>query len=929
MVARPVIAGDAGSIEDDGHGKVVHSDVVGRLIDRPGEEGRVDGDNGPQAAHGHAGGSGHLVLLGDTHVDEAIGVRGLKRQEAGGARHGRRQGNDPWVLGRSGEQGARERIGVGGWGDGRTLIDGAAGGHNLDVVQALNLVCLGGGIATTLLGEHVDHDGSIPPGGIAQGLLDGGDVMAVDGSGIANAEGLEEGVRSDKLTQSAGDTVDARIGHFAHGWDLPEDVPEALARLDIGRVEPQARQRLRQLRDGRGITAAIVVEDDDHPSSGMTEVVERLVGHPASEGSVTDDGHDPPLATMAGELALELVGGRHPIGIGEHRRGMRVLDPIVLGFRPIGVTREASLLPEVLEAIAPAREELVDIGLMAGVPQDGVSRRVEDPMESECQLHDSEIGSEVPAGCGHRLDDEGPNLLCELFKLLSRQRPEVLRCLDLRKDHARLTTVKVTNTARILGALGTASRYAEQVTASLDLIAPDLIERVLSVAVERGGDMAEVFCEDRTSRSASRDDGRIEELSTGSSRGAGIRVVVGETTGFAHTADLSEAGLLAAARAASAVAREGGGGTRLAPLEEHRRHDATARYLLDEIPTVTKLELLAAADEAARSAGSAISQVTTAFSEGRRRILVATTDGIYASDDQVRTRFNVMCVATADTGLQTGFESMARTEGFEMFDDADVAEMGRIAARRAMAKLSARPAPSGEVPVVLAGGSGGVLFHEACGHGLEADHIVKDSSVYCGQLGRQVASPLVTLVDDGTVSGEWGTSAIDDEGRPAQRNVLIEDGILTDYMWDWLRARKEGRPSSGNGRRETYKDLPMVRMTNTFLLAGQEDPDEIIAQTPDGVYVAKLGGGQVSTATGDFVFGTTEAYLIEGGRITEPLRDANLIGNGPEVLRRIDALGNDFSMMPGTCGKDGQSVPVGCGQPTLRITGVTIGGTAA
>ena len=472
-------------------------------------------------------------------------------------------------------------------------------------------------------------------------------------------------------------------------------------------------------------------------------------------------------------------------------------------------------------------------------------------------------------------------------------------------------------------------RYDEPVPGTPDLIDADLIEKVLATAVERGGDMAEVFCEDRTSRSASRDDGRIEELSTGSSRGAGIRVVVGETTGFAHTADLSESGLLAAARAAAAVAREGGGGTRVAPLEEVRRHAAPAQFLLDEVPTATKLELLARADEAARATGSSISQVTTSYGEGRRRILVATTDGIFATDDQVRTRFNVMCVATGDSGLQTGFESLARTEGFELFEDADVAEMGRVAARRAMAKLSARPAPSGEVPVVLAGGSGGVLFHEACGHGLEADHIVKDSSVYCGQVGQQVASPLVTLVDDGTVAGEWGTSAIDDEGRSAQRNVLIEDGILTDYMWDWLRARKEGRPSSGNGRRETYKDLPMVRMTNTFLLAGHEDPDEIIAQTPDGVYVAKLGGGQVNTATGDFVFGTTEAYLIEGGRVTEPLRDANLIGNGPEVLRRIDALGTDFSMMPGTCGKDGQSVPVGCGQPTLRITGVTIGGTAA
>jgi len=179
------------------------------------------------------------------------------------------------------------------------------------------------------------------------------------------------------------------------------------------------------------------------------------------------------------------------------------------------------------------------------------------------------------------------------------------------------------------------------------------------------------------------------------------------------------------------------------------------------------------------------------------------------------------------------------------------------------------------------------------------------------------------------VAGEWGAFAIDDEGRPAQRNVLIENGVLTDYMWDYLRARREGRASSGNGRRETYQHLPMVRMTNTFLLAGNDDPDEIVAQTPHGVYVAKLGGGQVNTATGDFVFGTTEAYLIEDGQITEPLRDANLIGNGPDVLRRIDAIADDFSMMPGTCGKDGQSVPVGCGQPTLRITGVTFGGTAS
>jgi TldD protein len=288
-----------------------------------------------------------------------------------------------------------------------------------------------------------------------------------------------------------------------------------------------------------------------------------------------------------------------------------------------------------------------------------------------------------------------------------------------------------------------------------------------------------------------------------------------------------------------------------------------------------------------------------------------------------------VCIATGDTGMQTGYESLARTEGFEVFERVDVDEIARVAAGRALSKLSARPAPSGELPVVLAGGSGGILFHEACGHGLEADHIVKDTSVYVGQIGQMVASPLVTLVDDGTVGGEWGAFRVDDEGRPAARNVLIENGVLTDYMWDWLRARKEGRLSSGNGRRQSYQHLPMVRMTNTFVLAGESDPDEIVAQTPKGVYVAKLGGGQVNTTTGDFVFGTTEAYLIENGHITEPLRDANLIGNGPEVLRRIDAVATDFATTPGTCGKDGQSVPVGCGQPTLRISGVTVGGTAA
>ncbi len=464
------------------------------------------------------------------------------------------------------------------------------------------------------------------------------------------------------------------------------------------------------------------------------------------------------------------------------------------------------------------------------------------------------------------------------------------------------------------------------------MIDTPVLVRVLGEALRHGGEFAEVFAEDRSSSSAVLDDGRVEELSSGRDRGAGIRVVTGDTTGFAHTADLSESGLLKAAEAASAVARTGGGGTKAVAVGSLRRADVADRGgSVGDRPKMSKsdtLELLTRADDAARASGDSISQVQAGYGGSRRQVLIANSDGLLAGDEQFRTRFSVSCVAVGDTGLQTGFESAARTVGYELFDEISVEDLARLAAGRALSKLSARPAPSGEVPVVLAGGSGGILFLDACGHGVEADHIVKDASVYVGQVGKQVASPLVTLVDDGTVGTEWGTFAFDDEGRPAQRNVLIEAGILTDYLWDFLRARKEGRLSSGNGRRQTYQHLPMVRMTNTFLLPGEDDADEIVAQTPHGVYVAKLGGGQVNTTTGDFVFGTTEAYLIEDGKITEPLRDANLIGNGPEILKRVDAVAADFAMTPGTCGKDGQSVPVGCGQATLRITGVTIGGTA-
>jgi len=459
----------------------------------------------------------------------------------------------------------------------------------------------------------------------------------------------------------------------------------------------------------------------------------------------------------------------------------------------------------------------------------------------------------------------------------------------------------------------------------------DLLTEVLGGALRHGGEFAEVYVEDKTSSSAHLDDGRVEQVTSGRDRGAGIRVVIGDTTGFAHTADLSLAGLRAAAEAASAAARGGGGGAKVVALTERRVTPVNViETYPDTITKATKVALLQRADAAARAAGTAIAQVSAGYGDSRKRILVANSDGLFATDDQVRTMFRVTAVASGDTGMQTGYESIGHTIGFELFSRYDVEEVARAAATRALTKLKARPAPSGSLPVVIRAGSGGVLFHEACGHGLEADLVGKGASVYKGRVGEQVASPLVTLIDDGTMSTEWGAITIDDEGHPAQRNVLIRDGVLTDYMWDFLRARKDGRPQSGNGRRQSYQHLPMVRMTNTFVTNGTEDPSELIRDTPNGVYVAQLGGGSVNTATGDFVFGMTEAYLIENGEITEPLREGNLIGNGPQVLKDIDRLANDFAMgNPGTCGKDGQGVPVGDGQPTLRVKALTIGGTAA
>ncbi len=462
------------------------------------------------------------------------------------------------------------------------------------------------------------------------------------------------------------------------------------------------------------------------------------------------------------------------------------------------------------------------------------------------------------------------------------------------------------------------------------MIETEILQRVLATALQGGADFAEVFVEDVTRTGVSLDDGRVESLSSSRDQGAGIRVISGETTGFAHTADLSERSLLEAAQAAADVARKPEAGPVVVEIRAQASTPGPVAIKPSSVAKEEKVRLVRMADQFAREVSESITQVSARVGDSYRKILVANSQGLLASDEQTHTNFAVTCVAQADTGLQTGYESAGLSVGYELFESFNVEQMAKDAANRALTKLEASPAPSGTHVVVIGPGSGGVLFHEACGHGLEADLVKKGASAFTGRVGEMVASPLVTLVDDGTMAKEWGRFAIDDEGHPAKRNVLIEEGVLKDYMWDGNRAREQGRESSGNGRRQSYRHLPMVRMSNTYLAPGKSSPEEIIAGVEKGVYVAKLGGGQVNTATGNFVFGMTEAYLIENGKITSPLREGQLIGNGPKVLLNIDAVGNDFAMgPPGTCGKDGQGVPVGDGVPTLRIKELTIGGTAS
>ena len=459
------------------------------------------------------------------------------------------------------------------------------------------------------------------------------------------------------------------------------------------------------------------------------------------------------------------------------------------------------------------------------------------------------------------------------------------------------------------------------------MLADGVIKKVLTAALGRGAGWAELFVEERRSTGLALDDSRIEDVTSGFDVGAGVRVIAGDAAAYAFTNVLTSEALVEAAEAAAAGLK-GTGNQRPADL---RRVTAPSRGPVavdpESIPTADKTEALRKADDAARSAGADVRQVIASYGDVHQKVLIANSDGLRATDDRTRVRFVVQVVAARDGRIATGFEAPGHSGGFELLSARPPDYVAGKAAIKALAMLNAHPAPAGEFPVVLAPGTGGVLIHEACGHGLEADTLVKDASVYAGRAGDRFGAEIVTIVDDATDVGAWGSYAVDDEGTRSQRTLLFDKGVLTGHLSDRRSARKIGHPPTGNGRRQSYAHLPIVRMSNTYLLPGDDFSSSIIESVPRGVYAATFAGGEVNPATGNFVFGMSEAYMIENGELTYPVRGAQLIGNGPKVLSAIDAIGTDFDRKEGVCGKDGQHAPVTNGMSTVLLREMTVGGT--
>ncbi|MEO3432121.1 metalloprotease TldD [Inquilinus sp. CAU 1745] len=456
------------------------------------------------------------------------------------------------------------------------------------------------------------------------------------------------------------------------------------------------------------------------------------------------------------------------------------------------------------------------------------------------------------------------------------------------------------------------------------------IDRLVAESLD-GADDGELYLEYRQSEGLSWDDGKLKSASFDTSQGFGLRAVAGESSGYAHASEVSEEAIRRAGETVRAV-HAGHGGTVAAPPPGTNARLYTDANPLSDVPFETKVRLLADIDAYARAKDARVRQVSASISGEWQAIRIVGADGRHAADIRPLVRVNVSVVVGEGDRMESGSHGAGGRTGYDLYlDPAFWRKAVDEAYRQALVKLDAVDAPAGEMTVVLGPGWPGILLHEAIGHGLEGDFNRKKTSAFSGLLGQRIAAPGVTVVDDGTIGDRRGSLTIDDEGTPTQTTTLIEDGILVGFMQDRMNARLMGMKATGNGRRESYAHHPMPRMTNTVMANGAHDPAEILASVKKGLYAVNFGGGQVDITNGKFVFSASEAYLIEDGKVGAPVKGATLIGNGPDSLTKVGMVGNDMALDPGigTCGKEGQGVPVGVGQPTLRIDGLTVGGTAA
>jgi len=457
------------------------------------------------------------------------------------------------------------------------------------------------------------------------------------------------------------------------------------------------------------------------------------------------------------------------------------------------------------------------------------------------------------------------------------------------------------------------------------MLSKENLEEILASSLSKGGDFAEIFIEETKASTLFCEDNKIEKISSGAEIGAGIRLISEKETAYIATSNVSFKGLREAALkiSGSIPGNKKNISVELKPQVPQQAFQIKKRP--NEVHMGEKAQMVEILSQTARSLGDKVRQVTVRYSDSNQAVTIANSEGSYVEDNRIRTRYFVNVIAEKEGILQTGYEAPGGTVGFELFDLYPPEEYARKAAERALKMLDAPHAPAGKMMVVLSSDAGGTLIHEACGHALEADFILKGTSIFGGKIGKKVASELVTVLDDTTLPGKFGSYAFDDEGTPAQRTTLIENGILKGYLSDRYTSKELGIPASGNGRRENFRHKPVPRMTNTLIASGNMDPKEIVASVKNGLLVRRMGGGEVNVTNGDFVFEANEAYLIEDGKIKHPVRGAILTGNGPKVLEIIDMVGSDLGWQTGVCGKYDHA-PVSDAQPTLRIPEMIVGG---